>query len=146
MSADGYIIFADGGARGNPGPAAYGFVLRGADIAEFAYGKAIGKATNNVAEYTAAIEALKKLKSLIGAERAAAASVQVNADSELLVKQMNREYRVKDPDLQRMYMELHNVMMDFRAVAFVHVRREQNKLADHMVNDALDREQATLEL
>lgn len=146
MTEHTYNVWADGGARGNPGPAAYGFVLKGPDISAVEHGERIGTTTNNVAEYTAVIEALKKLKSLIGSDKAKKATVKVNADSELLVKQMNREYKVKDADLQRLFVALHNIMIDFDSVSYRHVRREENKDADRLVNEALDHEQADLDL
>lgn len=136
---DTYTITADGGARGNPGPAAVGFTITGPSIAPVEHGEYIGETTNNVAEYTAAIRALGKLKSLIGAERAKSSSVHVLADSELLVRQMNREYKVKDPDLMQLFVQLHNALLDFGSVSFAHVPRERNRDADRMVNEALDR-------
>jgi len=146
MKDDLYLIWADGGARGNPGPAAYGFVIQGPGIASVAHGKTIGEATNNVAEYTSVIEALKKLKSYIGAERASGAAVRVHADSELLVRQLNRVYKVRDADLQLKFMELHNLMLDFDSIAFVHIPRARNTQADRLVNEALDKEQGSLKL
>ena len=146
MTEGVYLIWADGGARGNPGPAAYGFVIEGPGVARTMHGKAIGKATNNIAEYTSVIEALKKLKSLLGAEKASKALVRVHADSELLVKQSNREYKVKDAELQVKFIELHNLRLDFASVAFVHVPRAKNVDADRMVNEALDNEQGSLKL
>jgi ribonuclease HI len=134
-----YTIHADGGARGNPGPAAIGFTVSGPGITPAAYGEYIGETTNNVAEYTAVIRALAKLKALIGAEHAKTVQVAVKADSELLVKQMNRDYKVKDPDLMQLFVQLHNACLDFGSVAFAHVVREENREADRMVNEALDR-------
>lgn len=141
-----YNVWTDGGSRGNPGPAAYGFVLKGAGMETVEHGEKIGTATNNVAEYTAVVEALKKLKALIGVEKAKKASVHVHADSELLVKQMNREYKVKDEGLKKLFMELYNTSLDFSDVTYTHVRREKNKEADRMVNVALDGGQKNLEL
>jgi len=141
-----YLIWADGGARGNPGPAAYGFVIEGPGLGRVQHGKAIGRATNNIAEYAAVIEALKKLKALLGSSKASRAAVRVHADSELLVKQCNREYKVKDLGLQIKFIELHNLRLDFASVAFVHVPRAKNADADRMVNEALDAEQGNLAL
>lgn len=146
MSDHTYDIWADGGSRGNPGPAAFGFVLKGPDMEPVEYGEKIGTTTNNVAEYTAVIRALGKLKAVLGEKKAKQATVRVHADSELLVKQMNREYKVRDEGLKELYMDLHNAMMDFGSVSFTHVRREKNKDADRMVNLALDREQKELAL
>ncbi|HTP56671.1 MAG TPA: ribonuclease HI family protein [Candidatus Paceibacterota bacterium] len=134
-----YLIHADGGARGNPGPAAVGYTIAGPGISAVAHGEYIGDTTNNVAEYTAIIRALAKLKSLIGTDKAKAAHITVRADSELVVRQMNREYKVKDPDLMQLFIQLHNACLDFGAVNFTHVARESNREADRMVNEALDR-------
>lgn len=146
MNEHTYNVWTDGGSRGNPGPAAYGFVLKGMGMEPVEHGEAIGETTNNVAEYTAVIEALKKLKSVLGNRKAGKAVVNVHADSELLVKQLNGEYRVKDEGLKKLFMELHNVMLDFDAVSYTHVRREKNKEADRMVNWALDNEQTGLDI
>ena len=136
---DTYLIHADGGARGNPGPAAVGFTIAGPGIPAVAHGEYIGDTTNNVAEYTAIIRAFAKLKSLIGADKAKAAHIAVKADSELVVKQMNREYKVKDPELMQLFIQLHNACLDFGGVTFSHIARESNREADRMVNEALDR-------
>ena len=136
---DTYLIHADGGARGNPGPAAVGYTIAGPGISAVAHGEYIGDTTNNVAEYTAIIRALAKLKSLIGTDTAKAAHIAVKADSELVVKQMNREYKVKDPEMMQLFIQLHNACLDFGEVTFSHVVRESNREADRMVNDALDR-------
>ena len=141
MSAE-YTITADGGARGNPGPAAVGFTLSGPGISPVAHGERIGETTNNVAEYTAVIRALAKLKALIGTEQAKAARVRVLADSELLVKQMNRQYKVKDPTLMQLFVQVHNALIDFGGSTFEHIPREKNHAADRMVNEALDRTDA----
>lgn len=135
-----YTIYTDGGSRRNPGPAAAGYVIEGPDIRRTEHGEYIGIATNNVAEYSAAIFALLRLKSMIGADRARAAHVRLMADSELLVRQVNGEYKVKDANLKRLFVDLYNARQDFARVEFNHVRREHNKDADRMVNEALDRE------
>lgn len=135
-----YTIYTDGGSRSNPGPAAAGFIIDGPDIRRVEHGEYLGVATNNVAEYTAAILALGKLRALIGAERARAAHVRVMADSELLVRQVNGEYKVKDAELKKLFVDLYNVRQDFAHVSFTHVRREHNTDADRMVNEALNRQ------
>ncbi len=137
MSA--YTINTDGGARGNPGPAGIGYAICGVDIDPIMHGEYIGETSNNVAEYTAIIRALAKLKSIIGAEKAKSARVTVRSDSELVIRQMNREYKVKDPDMMQLFVQLHNACLDFETVTFKHVLREQNRDADRMVNEALDR-------
>ncbi len=141
-----YILHTDGGARGNPGPAAVGAVIEGPDIGKVELSEYIGETTNNDAEYQAVIRGLQKLKTLIGTTKAKEAKVQINADSELMVKQMNREYKVKDKNLQVLFMQLWNLCMEFGSVVFFHVRREQNAGADALVNAALDREESKLPL
>jgi ribonuclease HI len=135
-------MYGDGGSRGNPGPSASGVVIydlvdgeEGEKIIEF--GKYIGIATNNQAEYTSIILGLKKAKEL-GCE-----SLDVRLDSELAVKQLNGEYRVKNAALAKLFIEIHNIRHTFKHIRFTHVRREFNKEADAMVNLALD-EQAAL--
>ena len=140
MDADAYDIHADGGARGNPGPAAIGFTISGPGIQPVEQGEYIGEETNNVAEYTAVLRAFAKLKSLLGSERAKRARVRVFADSELLVRQANGVYKIKDETLGKLFVKLYNARQDFGVVAFEHVPRERNRDADRMVNDALDRQ------
>ena len=140
MTVSVYTIYTDGGSRGNPGPAASGFVIDGPDIRRVEQGHYLGVETNNVAEYSAAILALNKLKTLIGVERARAAHVRVMSDSELLVRQVNGEYKVKDTELKKLFVDLYNARQDFGKITFTHVRREHNQDADRMVNEALDRQ------
>lgn len=144
MAEYDFSIHADGGARGNPGPAAIGVVVEGSGIEKKEYGEYIGVTTNNIAEYQAVIFGLKKLKQLIGTDRAVDSVVMVNADSELLVRQALGEYKVKESSLQDLFMELWNLRLDFKKVLFRHVPREQNTAADRMVNHALDREENRL--
>lgn len=132
------ILHSDGGARGNPGPAGIGAVLKisasSADKGdkEFLFKKYIGSTTNNQAEYQAL---------LLGMHEAALAGVtelECYLDSELVVKQLKREYKVKDGGLAILFVKVWNQMNDFKKVSFHHIRREQNKLADQLVNEALD--------
>ena len=126
-------LFTDGGARGNPGPAAYGFVLESDDGTVLAAeGEAIGKATNNVAEYSGLIAGLQKALELHVPE------VEVVSDSELMVKQMRGEYRVKNEALRVLYDEATALARRLGSVEYRHVRRAHNELADKLVNDALD--------
>ncbi|WKZ27409.1 MAG: ribonuclease HI family protein [Candidatus Paceibacterota bacterium] len=136
-----YNIWTDGGARGNPGPAAIGFVISGEGV-EDGHGAYIGETTNNVAEYRAVIEALRKLKLLIGAEAAKGSAVIVRADSQLVVRQALGEYRVKEAGLKQLFMELWNARQDFHSVDFIHIPREENGKADGFVNRALDEREA----
>jgi len=127
-------LSTDGGARGNPGPAAYGFVLEAEDGTVLAaHGETIGVATNNVAEYRALIAGLEKARDL------ALSEVEVISDSELLVKQMNGEYRVKNEALRELSFEAARLAREIGNVSYRAVRREHNELADRLVNEALDR-------
>jgi probable phosphoglycerate mutase len=127
-------LATDGGARGNPGPAAYAYVLEAEDGTVLdARGQAIGVATNNVAEYRALVEGLR---------RAAAAGIdelEVVSDSELLVKQMQGEYRIKNETLRALAREAEDLARQIGRVTYTAVRREHNDLADRLVNEALDR-------
>jgi ribonuclease HI len=126
-------LSTDGGARGNPGPAAYGYVLEDeAGNVLAAHGERIGIATNNVAEYSALIAGLEKAIEL-GLDE-----VEVVSDSELMVKQMRGEYRVKNEALQELWSRAGRLARQVGSVGYTAVRREHNKLADKLVNDALD--------
>ena len=127
-------LWTDGGSRGNPGPAAYAFVLEAEDgtVLE-ARGEAIGVATNNVAEYRALVAGLAR------AGEAGVSELEVVSDSELLVKQMRGEYRVKHAALQTLFLEASRLAREVGAVSYRAVRREHNELADRLVNEALDR-------
>jgi len=127
-------LSTDGGARGNPGPAAYGYVLEAEDGTVLdARGETIGVATNNVAEYRALIAGLEKAVEL-GIEE-----LEVVSDSELLVKQMQGEYRVKNEVLRELNDEANFLERKLGRVRYRAVRREHNELADKLVNEALDR-------
>lgn len=127
------IVNVDGGARGNPGPAAIGVVVRdgsGEIIEETA--EPIGRATNNVAEYRALIRGIGRAAAL-GADE-----VELIGDSELIVKQVLGQYKVKKPDLKALHAEAKAALADFSAWSIRHVLREQNAEADALVNQALD--------
>jgi probable phosphoglycerate mutase len=127
-------LSTDGGARGNPGPAAYAYVLEAEDGTVLdARGEAIGVATNNVAEYRALVEGLRRAAELGVAE------LEVVSDSELLVKQMRGEYRVKNAALRELSLEAASLGRRIGVVRYTAVRREENELADRLVNEALDR-------
>lgn len=126
-------LFTDGGARGNPGPAAYGYVLEAEDGTVLAaQGKYIGSATNNVAEYSGLVAGLGKALELHVPE------VEVVSDSELMVKQMRGEYRVKNVALRALFAEADRLAREVGRVEYRHVRRAQNEEADRLVNEALD--------
>lgn len=127
------IINTDGGSRGNPGPAAIGVAIRNdAEEIIFEHGSYIGETTNNVAEYSALIKALETARDM------QATDLDVRMDSELIVKQMNGQYKIKDPGLQQLAGQVLRLKNNFNSVTFTHVRREYNKDADRMVNKALD--------
>jgi ribonuclease HI len=132
MSAESVNIHIDGAARGNPGPAAFAFVIAapGAEVVEDS--GLLGNTTNNVAEYTALVRALDKA-AVLKLDR-----LHIHSDSELLVKQMNGEYRVKNEDLRMLYDEGQALLRQFKSVRIQHVRREQNKRADELCNLVLD--------
>lgn len=126
-------IFSDGGARGNPGPAAIGFVLKDkAGTTVYKEGKFIGRATNNCAEYTAITAALKKARDL------GATQVQCYLDSELVVRQLNGQYKVRDENIRRHFSEIVRLVKFFQKVDFHHIARSKNFEADYLVNRALD--------
>jgi ribonuclease HI len=126
-------LYTDGGARGNPGPAAYGYVLEAEDgTVMAAEGEAIGVATNNVAEYRGLVAGLARAVEL------AVPEVEVRSDSELMVKQMKGIYRVKNEALRALSLEAGRLARQVGKVSYVHVMREQNELADRLVNEALD--------
>lgn len=128
-------VFTDGGSRGNPGSAAVGVLIcddKGQELQR--HSKYIGRATNNIAEYSAVIEALNLLK------KYDPRIVLFKLDSELVVRQLNGEYKVKDPVLKKLYFDIKSLLEDLNAECiFTHIRREQNKIADELVNIALDK-------
>lgn len=126
-------IFSDGGSRGNPGEAAIGYVIKLGDDAVFESGQLIGIATNNVAEYTAIIRGVKKAK-LLGFNQ-----VEVFVDSQLVERQLKGQYKVKSPELKPLYDELNCEISELKSFEVSHVRRELNKRADKLVNEALDK-------
>ena len=127
------ILWTDGGARGNPGPAAFAYVLETEDGTVLdARGEAIGRATNNVAEYSALVAGLRRAAEL------GVTTLELRSDSELMVKQMRGEYRVKNKDLQGLFLDASRAARDVGHVTYTHVRREHNELADRLVNEALD--------
>jgi len=126
-------LFTDGGARGNPGPAAYGYVLEAEDGTVLdARGRAIGTATNNVAEYSGLVAGLTRAVEL-GLDE-----LEVVSDSELMVRQMTGAYRVKNEGLRQLNLEAIALARKIRKVTYRAVRREHNELADRLVNEALD--------
>lgn len=133
MSKKKLIINTDGGARGNPGPAGIGVVIKDdTGTLVYSYGGHIGDATNNIAEYRALIKALQEAGHL------GATEVVIRMDSELIVKQMRGEYKIKEPTLRLLAQEALQLLKHFNSHSFAHVRREYNQEADALVNQALD--------
>ena len=130
-------MHSDGGARGNPGPAGIGVVLKDAEtgkvLAEIS--EYIGETTNNVAEYKAVIVGLEKAKEL------GATVIRCFLDSQLIVEQLKQNYKVKDANLATLFVKTWNIMRGFRDVTFTHIERAKNKHADRLVNEAIDRGQ-----
>ena len=126
-------IYTDGGARGNPGPAATGIVIKDekGEVLS-AYGEYLGRQTNNYAEYSAIISALKKAKEL------GATELVCIADSKLVIEQLSRHWKVKEPTLQKLFVEAWNEIQKFKKVALRHTLRHNNKEADAEVNKVLD--------
>lgn len=133
------VMYTDGGARGNPGPAAIGVqILDGSGTVLAEVSQAIGNSTNNFAEYHAVMVGLTTLKQRFG-KKTKEMSVEVRLDSELVKKQLNGEYQIKEPGLVPMFIEIHNLRVaNFPHLTLTHVPREKNKEADRLVNEALD--------
>lgn len=133
------VVYTDGGARGNPGPAGAGIVVTDEkrnvlkEISEF-----LGNGTNNFAEYQAVLMALQMLKQMYG-KKTKEMQFEVKLDSELVAKQLNNEYQIKEPGLVPQFIEIHNMRVaSFPNISFTHVRREDNKDADKLANAAMD--------
>ncbi len=140
-----YILYTDGGSRGNPGPAGIGVVICDEqDKALKKYGEEIGETTNNEAEYQALIFGLKKLKQVFGKDKMKQSALEIRMDSELIVKQLNHEYKIEEPNLQKLFLQVWNLMLDFGPIKFIAIARAQNREADRLVNEALDKRQGEL--
>ncbi|MEK7087296.1 MAG: ribonuclease HI family protein [Patescibacteria group bacterium] len=127
------IIYSDGGSRGNPGPGALGIVIfneMGILLKEYSH--YLGEVTNNQAEYEGVIFALQKAKQLKIKE------IELRVDSELIGRQLLGEYKIKDPDLQLLFIKAWNLRLDYEKVDIKIIPREQNKAADKLVNQELD--------
>ena len=135
------IIYTDGGARGNPGTAGAGAVLVGPDgkVAK-EISKFLGRQTNNFAEYEAVVLALEETKRMFGSQKGKNTEVEVRMDSELVARQLLGVYQIKEPTLFPQYIRVHNLRVaHFPHMTFVHIRREENKDADRLANEAMDR-------
>lgn len=133
MSSKTATLHTDGGARGNPGPAGIGYVLAIGDSEKIEHGEYIGKGTNNYAEYTALIQGLRR------ARKEGVTHIKCFLDSELVVKQLKGQYRVKHPDLKPLFEQVKEAASQFEKVSYAHIPRAKNKGADALVNWALDR-------
>lgn len=133
------IAYTDGGSRGNPGPAGVGVQIQdshGKVLKEVA--KFIGNATNNFAEYSAVLTALQTLKAMYG-KKAKEMQFEIRLDSELVKKQLNAEYQIKEPGLVPFFIEIHNMRVSsFPNLMFTYIPREKNKEADRLANEAMD--------
>jgi len=127
-------IYTDGGARGNPGPAAIGFVIYEDNKIIYQHGEYIGEATNNYAEYMAVVKALMTAKKFKPDE------IDFKLDSNLVVQQLNQKYKIKNEDLGKLFIKIWNARQSFKKVTFSHIERSKNKLADWLVNKALNEE------
>lgn len=132
MADETWTVRIDGASRGNPGPAAYAMVIERPGQPPYEESDCLGETTNNVAEYTALLNALER------AEEFGGRNLAVFSDSELLVKQMNGEYRVKSEELKGLHAEATELLTSFGKVTILHVRRDQNSRADALCNAALD--------
>ena len=129
------IMYSDGGSRGNPGPSALGVYIETLDKQ---FGEFLGVKTNNEAEYMAIVAGLKKIKSLVGKEKAKKTAVECRMDSELAVRQLTHQYKVEKEHIQKLCFLVWNLTHDFGKVTFTHVYREQNTVADACANQAMD--------
>jgi ribonuclease HI len=133
------ICYTDGGSRGNPGPGAIGvYITDAAGVMVREVAQTIGNCTNNFAEYNAVLVGLQTLKAILGGA-SKTTMVEMRLDSELVKKQLNAEYQIKEPGLVPMFIEIHNMRVaSFPHILFTHVPRAENKEADRLVNEALD--------
>jgi ribonuclease HI len=138
-------IFIDGGARGNPGPSALGVIIKdqkGSTIKK--YSQFLGTETNNIAEYSALIFAFKKIKLIFGKVKIKELEIEVFSDSQLLVEQLKGRYKILDPEIQKLFLEVWNLKVELPVSGIKHISREENKEADYLVNQELDSQQKTL--
>jgi ribonuclease HI len=130
-------VFTDGGARGNPGPSGIGVVIETSGSKK-TYREFIGYATNNEAEYKALFFALQKIKHIFGKTKTKSLSIECFLDSELVVKQMNHQYKINEENIQKLFLQIWNLTVDFGEVKYFHIPREKNTEADRLANLALD--------
>jgi len=133
-----YIVYTDGACKGNPGPASIGIAIYKGNSLLKEYSEEIGKATNNIAEYTAVLFALKKIRALYGKKEALKSEIIIKSDSKLLVEQLNGRFKLKNKKIQELFIEVWNLRLDFKKVSFENIPREENKQADSLANKALE--------
>ena len=141
------IIYTDGGSKGNPGPGGLGVAIcneKGHVIKRYSH--FLGEVTNNQAEYQAVIFALRKIKLLFGKKKAKQAEVEIRADSQLLVRQMNAKYKILDSKIQPLFLTVWNSKFDFKKVVFKFIPREENKEADSLANQAIKEQKESQKL
>ena len=134
------IVYIDGGSRGNPGPGGIGVVIcdeRNKILKKYSSYLA-DKVTNNEAEYQALIFALKKIKLLFGKKKTKNFEILIKSDSQLLVEQLQGRYKILEKNLQTLFLEAWNLKLDFKKIKFLFIRREENTIADFLVNEALN--------
>jgi len=134
-------LYTDGGSRGNPGPAGAGAIIfdeKGHPLGEVS--AFLGQTTNNWAEYEAIVLGLQEVKKLVPEKQRKSLELEVRMDSELIQRQLTNKYQIKEKTLFGQYIKVHNmVVKDFPNISFTHVRREDNKEADRLANEAMDR-------
>lgn len=130
------VMYTDGGSRGNPGPSALGVFLETLDVR---FGEFLGTGTNNEAEYAAILSGMKRAVEIVGTARAREIHLECRMDSELAMRQLTGRYRVKHPHMKHWFSLIQEEIPKFAKVSFHHVPREENKEADRMVNEALDK-------
>ncbi len=140
MTMEKIIVYTDGGARGNPGPSGIGISIQNEhgtvlkEVSQF-----LGNATNNFAEYNGVMVALQTLKAMFG-KKSKTTHFEIRLDSELVKKQLNAEYQIKEPGLVPFFIEIHNLRVStFPHITFIHIPRAKNKEADRLANEAMDR-------
>ncbi len=144
-SMEKFIIYTDGASRGNPGPSSIGVAI--CDKKEKTlknYAEQIENTTNNVAEYRAVIFALKKIKALYGKKRIKDSQIEIRCDSQLLISQLNGKYKILEPKIQKLFIDIWNLKIDLGEVIFSLVPREKNQIADRLANEVLDKQSKSL--
>ncbi len=140
-----FIIYTDGASRGNPGPSSIGVAI--CDKKEKTlknYAEQIENTTNNIAEYRAVIFALKKIKALYGKKRIKDSQIEIRCDSQLLISQLNGKYKILEPKIQKLFIDIWNLKIDLGEVIFSLVPREKNQIADKLANEVLDKQSKSL--